>query len=52
MCINIHKDTHVHIGLLPAHLPTASLPETTVEILAVLTKSEADSWLAQFGSPE
>src|SRR5271170_8007044 len=26
--------------------------ETTVEILAVLTKSEADSWLAPFGRPE
>ncbi len=25
---------------------------TTVEILAIVAKSEADSWLAQFGSPE
>ena len=25
---------------------------TTVEVLAVVAKSEADSWLAQFGSPE
>lgn len=24
----------------------------TVEILAVVAKSEAESWLAQFGSPE
>ncbi|MGH6767612.1 MAG: type II toxin-antitoxin system RelE family toxin [Xanthobacteraceae bacterium] len=24
---------------------------TTVEILAIVTKSEADTWLAQFGSP-
>jgi mRNA-degrading endonuclease RelE of RelBE toxin-antitoxin system len=24
----------------------------TVEVLAVVTKSEAESWLAQFGSPE
>jgi len=26
--------------------------ETTVEVLAIVTKSEADSWLAQFGKPE
>jgi mRNA-degrading endonuclease RelE of RelBE toxin-antitoxin system len=26
--------------------------EATVEILAIVTKSEAESWLAQFGSPE
>lgn len=26
--------------------------ETTVEILAILTKSEAQSWLALFGNPE
>lgn len=26
--------------------------ETTVEVLAVIAKSEADSWLAKFGSPE
>jgi mRNA interferase RelE/StbE len=26
--------------------------ETTVEILAIVTKLEADSWLAQFGRPE
>jgi mRNA interferase RelE/StbE len=26
--------------------------ETTVEVLAIVTKSEAESWLAQFGSPE
>ena len=25
---------------------------TTVEILAIVTKSEAKSWLAQFGNPE
>ena len=25
---------------------------TTVEILAVVTKTEVESWLAQFGSPE
>ena len=25
---------------------------TTVEILAIVPKSEAESWLAQFGSPE
>src|SRR5438132_5357019 len=25
---------------------------TTVEVLAIVAKSEADSWLAQFGSPE
>jgi mRNA-degrading endonuclease RelE of RelBE toxin-antitoxin system len=25
---------------------------STVEVLAVVTKSEAESWLAQFGSPE
>lgn len=25
---------------------------TSVEILAIVTKSEADTWLAQFGSPE
>jgi mRNA-degrading endonuclease RelE of RelBE toxin-antitoxin system len=25
---------------------------TTVEILAVVAKSEAESWLSQFGSPE
>jgi mRNA interferase RelE/StbE len=25
---------------------------TTVEILAIVTKSEANSWLAQFGNPE
>jgi mRNA interferase RelE/StbE len=25
---------------------------TTVEILAIVSKSEAQSWLAQFGSPE
>src|SRR5215813_7817373 len=25
---------------------------TTVEILALVSKSEAESWLAQFGSPE
>lgn len=24
----------------------------TVQVLAIVTKSEADSWLAQFGSPE
>lgn len=26
--------------------------ETTVEILAIVAKSEAESWLAQFGKPE
>jgi mRNA interferase RelE/StbE len=26
--------------------------ETTVEVLAIVTKSEAQSWLAQFGNPE
>jgi mRNA interferase RelE/StbE len=26
--------------------------ETTVEVLAIVTKSEAESWLAQLGSPE
>lgn len=26
--------------------------ETTVEILAIVTKSEASSWLALFGNPE
>jgi mRNA interferase RelE/StbE len=26
--------------------------ETTVEVLAIVTKSEAESWLAQFGKPE
>jgi mRNA interferase RelE/StbE len=25
---------------------------TTVEVLAIVTKSEAESWLAQFGNPE
>jgi mRNA interferase RelE/StbE len=25
---------------------------TTVEVLAIVRKSEADSWLAQFGNPE
>ncbi len=25
---------------------------TTVEVLAIVSKSEAESWLAQFGSPE
>jgi mRNA interferase RelE/StbE len=25
---------------------------TSVEILAIVSKSEAESWLAQFGSPE
>jgi hypothetical protein len=25
---------------------------TTVEVLAVMAKSEAESWLAQFGNPE
>jgi mRNA interferase RelE/StbE len=28
------------------------IADTTVEILAILTKAEADAWLAQFGSPE
>ena len=26
--------------------------ETTVEVLAIVTRSEAESWLAQFGKPE
>jgi mRNA interferase RelE/StbE len=26
--------------------------ETTVEVLAIVTKSEAELWLAQFGKPE
>jgi mRNA interferase RelE/StbE len=26
--------------------------ETTVEVLAIVTRSEAESWLAQFGRPE
>jgi mRNA-degrading endonuclease RelE of RelBE toxin-antitoxin system len=26
--------------------------ETTVEVLAIVTKPEAESWLAQFGNPE
>jgi mRNA interferase RelE/StbE len=26
--------------------------ETTVEVLTIVTKSEAESWLAQFGNPE
>lgn len=26
--------------------------ESTVEVLAIVAKSEAQSWLAQFGSPE
>ena len=25
---------------------------TTVQVLAIVTKLEADSWLAQFGNPE
>jgi mRNA interferase RelE/StbE len=25
---------------------------TTAEVLAIVTKSEAESWLAQFGNPE
>ncbi len=25
---------------------------STVEVLAIVTKSEAESWLAQFGSPD
>lgn len=25
--------------------------EATVQVLAIVSKSEADSWLAQFGSP-
>jgi mRNA interferase RelE/StbE len=25
---------------------------TTVEVLAIVAKSEAESWLAQFGNPE
>ncbi len=25
---------------------------STVEVLAIVTKSEAETWLAQFGSPE
>jgi hypothetical protein len=25
---------------------------TTVEVLAIVAKSEADPWLAQFGNPE
>jgi hypothetical protein len=28
------------------------LSGTTVEVLAIVAKSEADSWLAQFGNPE
>jgi mRNA interferase RelE/StbE len=28
------------------------LSGTTVEVLAIVAKSEAESWLAQFGSPE
>jgi mRNA-degrading endonuclease RelE of RelBE toxin-antitoxin system len=26
--------------------------ETTVEVLAIVTKSEAESWLAEYGNPE
>ena len=26
--------------------------DTTVEVLAIVAKSEADAWLTQFGSPE
>jgi mRNA interferase RelE/StbE len=26
--------------------------DTTVEVLAIVSKSEAESWLAQFGNPE
>jgi|SRR3954468_23457048 mRNA interferase RelE/StbE len=28
------------------------ISSTTVEVLAIVTKSEAKSWLAQFGNPE
>jgi hypothetical protein len=28
------------------------LSGTTVEVLAIMAKSEAESWLAQFGNPE
>jgi mRNA-degrading endonuclease RelE of RelBE toxin-antitoxin system len=28
------------------------VPATTVEILAIVAKSEAQSWLARYGSPE
>jgi hypothetical protein len=28
------------------------LSGTTVEVLAIVVKSEAESWLAQFGNPE
>ena len=28
------------------------LSGTTVEVLAIVAKSEAESWLAQFGNPE
>jgi mRNA interferase RelE/StbE len=28
------------------------LSGTTVQVLAIVAKSEAESWLAQFGNPE
>lgn len=45
----------VQSGCLLARMPYAIIlaPEgTTVEILAVVAKSEAESWLAQFADPE
>jgi hypothetical protein len=41
-----HFYTHV---LLCTHLP---LDGRTVEVLAIVAKAEAESWLARFGSPE
>jgi hypothetical protein len=32
--------------------PTYDLSGTTVQVLVVVAKSEAEPWLAQFGNPE
>src|SRR5437588_227708 len=40
------------IGGILANARFGDVSGTTVEVLAIVPKSEAESWLAQFGNPE
>ena len=44
-----HPQYRLRVGEVRVFYDVSS---TTVEVLAVVAKSEAESWLAQFGNPE
>jgi mRNA-degrading endonuclease RelE of RelBE toxin-antitoxin system len=44
-----HPQYRLRVGEVRVFYDVSS---TTVEVLAIVTKSEAEAWLAQFGNPE